>query len=256
MVKKIKYCEICGVSNETKFASFDTKTNMILCQKHRCQFKNHNKFFDTSKITCNDLNEITIKDGVGYIHLYNKYGIEIYKSMIDVEDIPKCKNKRWRISKKKNKIYVVSGSKSNKMIYLSRFILDYYGELEVDHIDGESLNNQKNNLRIISRQNNILNLPPKIDSTTSIRGVSIDKRDDTYCVDFSYKNYRLYFKHFKNIESATYLRYLCEISFLKEFRHESNDDIIQSYISKLTKQQKEDIELYFNNKIKEINIED
>ena len=134
---------------------------MVLCQKHRCQFKNYNKFFDISKITCNDLNEITIENGIGYIHLYNKYGIEIYKSSIDVEDIPRCKNRRWRTSKKKNKIYVVSGSKSNEMIYLSRFVLNYYGELEVDHIDGESLNNQKHNLRIVSRQNNILNLPPK-----------------------------------------------------------------------------------------------
>lgn len=256
MAKKIKYCEVCGVSNETKIVSFDTKTNMMLCQKHRCQFKNYNKFFDISKITCNDLNEITIENGIGYIHLYNKYGIEIYKASIDVEDITRCKNRRWRTSKKKNKIYVVSGSKSNEMIYLSRFVLNYYGELEVDHIDGESLNNQKHNLRIVSRQNNILNLPPKIDSTTSIRGVSLDKRDNTYCVDFSYKKNRIYFKHFNDIESATYLRYLCEVFFLKEFRHKSNDGIIQSYISKLTIKQKIGIESYFNYKIKERSIED
>ena len=95
-MKTLKFCEVCGVSSETKIVSFDTKTQKILCQKHRCQFKNHNIFFDNSQITQADLNEIStnIENNIAYIHLYNKYGIELYKTKIDLEDVDKVKNKK------------------------------------------------------------------------------------------------------------------------------------------------------------------
>ena len=250
MEKKTKYCEICGVSNKTKIVSFDSKSKMTLCQKHRCQFKNHNKFFDTSQITCKDLNEIIVKDNDAYIQLYNQYGIKIQETKIDLEDIKICKNKRWRTSKKSNKIYVISGSKSNQ-VYLARFLLNYYGDLEVDHIDGDSLNNKKSNLRIVSRKENLMNLSPCCNSQFGIRGVRYYDKIDKYTIDYTHNKNRFYFKSFKKAEQAVYLRYLCETFFNKKFRYSSNDNLIFKYIDKLSNEDKKEIEKYFKKKVGE-----
>ena len=65
----------------------------------------------------------------------------------------------WRLSQKKNKYYVCTGhgKNSNKILYMSNIIMNFIPDKiqEVDHIDGDSLNNKLNNLRIVNRINNI-----------------------------------------------------------------------------------------------------
>jgi len=70
-----------------------------------------------------------------------------------------------------------------------------------------------------------------------------------YKVDFYFNKKRFYFKDFKKLECAVYLRYLCEKYFLKEFRNTSNDDLILDYISRLNEKDKKEIENYFFHKI-------
>lgn len=78
---------------------------------------------------------------------------------IDKESIDLVKQYSWRISQKKNKYYVLSGQASkHTLLYLHNLLMNKYDHndgMEVDHIDGNSLNNRKNNLRIISRLKNI-----------------------------------------------------------------------------------------------------
>ena len=146
---------------------------------------------------------------------YNNYAVinVIYKNkvisaQIDIEDYQKTKEKIWRVSKKKNKYYLISGSKAkNNVIYLHRFILNEEPQkgYEIDHIDGNSLNNRKNNLRIITRQENIQNTKERIDSQLGIRGVSPDGRGK-YIVDFSFNKNRVYSKPWSTIEEAVWCR--------------------------------------------------
>lgn len=44
-----------------------------------------------------------------------------------------------------------------KTVYLHRHIMKYDGELQIDHIDGNGLNNTKKNLRIVTRSENAKN---------------------------------------------------------------------------------------------------
>lgn len=183
-----------------------------------------------------------------------KYKDEYKEVKFDKSDYLKISQYHWRISHKKNKFYVCTGQAKNggKIIYLHNIVMDYTPDKlnEIDHINGDSLNNKKENLRLISRIHNIQNVSVRCDNNiTHIRGVSIDNRFNKYNVDFSFNKTRMYFKGFKRLEEAVYLRFLCELYFLKEFRNTSNDNIILNHISKLTDDEKFLIEQYFKKKI-------
>lgn len=68
-------------------------------------------------------------------------------------------------------IYFRGSSKSRPML-LHRFILNAPSNLFVDHIDHNSLNNTRDNLRLVTNAQNIQNLlHARSDSETKIRGV-------------------------------------------------------------------------------------
>lgn len=122
----------------------------------------------------------------------------------------------WRISQKKNKYYVVSGSyKKGTMIYIHQLILGRPADgFEIDHIDGNSLNNRASNLRYVTHQENVDNIKStRIDNDIGIRGVSFSRRDKKYRVDFNYHGDRIYFKQWDTVEEAVYCRKCIEEVF-------------------------------------------
>lgn len=139
-----------------------------------------------------------------------------YAVYIDKDDYYKVSQRHWRASHKKRKIYVVSGSKAKgNTVYLHNYLMnyDYLPGYEVDHIDGNSLNNRKSNLRIVPRQANIDNTRVRCDNKIGIRGVSFSSKEKRYIVDFVYHKVRFYFHHWKDINSAVYCRKYAEEHF-------------------------------------------
>ncbi len=143
------------------------------------------------------------------------YG-EVISFVINTEDYEMVKERIWRVSKKKNKYYIISGSKKKgTMIYLHQMILGEKKDgLEIDHIDGNSLNNRRENLRFVTHLQNVDNMrATRIDNTIGIRGISFDKRGKKYVVDFNYHGERYYFKTWGTIEEAVYCRLIAEEQF-------------------------------------------
>ena len=140
-----------------------------------------------------------------YTILRIKYKDEYVDCYIDTEDLAFVQEKHWRASHKKNKIYIVTGKagkQDNPLTYLHNYIMHYtpVPQKEVDHIDGNSCNNRKANLRIVSRQENIDNTKVRIDNKIGIRGVSQISKTKRYKCDFSYHKKRFYFKDWETIE--------------------------------------------------------
>lgn len=80
----------------------------------------------------------------------------------------------WRLSQKKQKYYVCTCQCKNgdKILYMSNIIMNFMPDKmqEIDHINGDSLNNRLYNLRIITRIDNIHNAQVRSDNnTTGIR---------------------------------------------------------------------------------------
>lgn len=77
--------------------------------------------------------------------------------MIDDEDEERCRKYRWGSDSRKTNIYGRANINGTKM-YLHRFLLNAgkgsQGGLVVAHLDGNSLNNQKHNLQLQTREEN------------------------------------------------------------------------------------------------------
>lgn len=175
-------------------------------------------------VFCSNIgNHSKIKTETNSWVVYDDYAVcnVMYKNdvvgfYIDACDYVNASKYTWRISKKRQKYYVISGSaKKGTMQYLHRFIYgDADRDLEIDHIDGNSLNNRRNNLRAVDRQTNIDNQrATRIDNQIGIRGVSFDKKAKVFHVDFSYHGTRYYMHSWKTIEEAVWCRKCLEEYF-------------------------------------------
>lgn len=196
---------------------------------------------------------MNIKEPNKYTELEDCYLLEVqykdiwYKSYIDKEDYEKIKTRHWRASHKKRKVYLVSGSKAkNNVVYIHNFLLDYvyHPGFEVDHTDGNSLNNRKNNLRIISRQANIDNTKVRCDNQIGIRGITQNKKSKLFVCDFYYHKKRFYFKNWKTIEEAIYCRKYAEEYFGIEIL--SKNPLTKQYLT-LSNFEAQEIKEYVHN---------
>ena len=254
MNKVIKKCEVCGITSEIKKIKYYSKAEKYLCSKHSNQFRTYGRFLDNNSQSRKDTNKYEVCGDFTKVFTYDKRGNIQETFLIDTEDLDKVLEHKWRTCYKKNKPYIVTGNNRQYPItYLARYLLDYTEELEIDHIDGNVLNNKKSNLRIADRKIQCGNLAPKRTNKLGVRGVSFDKRSGNYVVDFSYDKKRMYLKQFKDVNEAVYARYMLEL-IINPYRYFSNDENIESYIKCLSDKQKYDVEYYVSEKVLERNM--
>lgn len=106
-------------------------------------------------------------------------------SLVDDEDFEKFNIFNWNAHKKGNSYYAKRGVRiklKHKTLLLHREILDAPDGFDVDHIDGNGLNNQKSNLRICTRKQNLWNSSPHKDNANGAKGVSWHKQDKKWRV--------------------------------------------------------------------------
>lgn len=139
-------CEICG-DNKVYTKTKDNKYGMILCKKHYQHMYRYGKIKERG---IRDKNEIIIKKDYAEVKLYNINSIEVGICKIDVEDIDKIKNIKWR---KTDVEYVSSGkTQSHDAVFIHRLITNCPPSLEVNHINFDTLDNRKINLEIVTRE--------------------------------------------------------------------------------------------------------
>jgi hypothetical protein len=70
--------------------------------------------------------------------------------------------------------------RNSKNKYLHRLIMDAPDDMCVDHINGNPLDNRKENLRICTHQQNMMNQGKQKNNSTGFKGICFNKRDNKY----------------------------------------------------------------------------
>ena len=101
-----------------------------------------------------------------------------FESLVDDSDFDQVSQWKWCYSGYENGYAVrkprIDGR--SKTIYLHRFIVNAPIGMEVDHINGDRLDNRRSNLRVCTRQQNNKNVRKHCDNTSGFKGVFWEKR--------------------------------------------------------------------------------
>lgn len=195
-IKKIK-CVICGSE----------------IYRHLSQIKNKNYCSIKCRIagSCKH-NELNIIGDVCYINTI--YKRKEYKIIIDKKDYELCKNYYWTLRANKHDLYAQSITHINgrtNRTHLHRLIMSTPSGLVTDHINGDTLDNRRENLRVVTQSENCLNRHRKHKSILGITGVYKDKK--SYTARFKGE----YLGSFKTVQEAKETRKNAEIKHQNRF---------------------------------------
>ena len=95
----------------------------------------------------------------------------LYKTTVDPDLLYKLSKFRWCIS---NGGYAARRN-GNKTMQMHRYIIQAPSEMEVDHINGNKLDNRRCNLRLVTRTQNNANRGIASNNTSGYKGVSWNK---------------------------------------------------------------------------------
>jgi hypothetical protein len=142
------------------------------------------------------------------------------KFIIDRDDYVKIKEYNWTETGKG----YLTASQKGKIIYLHRYIMDVIDGKEVDHINHNTYDNRKSNLRICNRNENARNL--KIYSTNKSGVTGVFLRNGKWIAEIKLNQKKIYLGRFSNFKDAVKARYEAELKYFGEFRNSNNDDYI------------------------------
>lgn len=159
-------------------------------------------------------NEYEIRGEITAIIITNRKG-ETFETLIDTEDLERVENTdlkwclRWDEGVRQYYCHsskylgIVDGKPHYKTVILHNFLMDAKPKQHVDHKNHNTLDNRKDNLAVVDASLNAFNRTgANRNSTTGIRNVSYDKKNDKYLVQLQINGKNTVFGRFDNIEDA------------------------------------------------------
>jgi hypothetical protein len=147
------------------------------------------------------------KDGQSVIELFDKN--KTIETIVDEDIYYELTKYTWRLSNN----YVVNDTCGR----LHRHILNYTGGDLVDHINNNPLDNRKNNLRIVTHQQNNMNKSSKKNSSSKYIGVRFHKKSNKWEANIYFNNKLKYLGIFKTEIEAAKARDLATKEYFGEY---------------------------------------
>lgn len=115
------------------------------------------------------------RDGVGVVPLSQGY-----EALVDIEDLPALAAYNWSVTRslKKGGAYAQrltprDSSGKQRALKMHRVLMSPGPGLVVDHINGNGLDNRRENLRVCAQRDNMKNQAPHRTNKLGIKGVSV-----------------------------------------------------------------------------------
>ncbi len=130
-----------------------------------------------------------------------------YEALVDDEDLTWLSYWRWyaHVKRRKTEVAYAVRKENGETVSMAVTIAQKYGfweaGKEVDHVDGNRLNNQKTNLRSSTGQQNQANQLPRA-GTSQYKGVSWDASRQMWRADIRHNYKRLPLGRFSSEEDA------------------------------------------------------
>lgn len=121
-------------------------------------------------------------------------------ALVDDEDYEELNKHQWSAGIHRGVMYARRGVEP--LVYMHRQIMATPEGMYTDHIDGNTLNNQKTNLRVCTNAQNLWNRGKTKNNTTGYRGVSFHKPTGKYRARLTFWGREIYLGLFKNIKVA------------------------------------------------------
>lgn len=215
-------CSVCGRQLFRKIKSH----GKVYCNKHYNQIKKYGTPQDTNPRTTYDKNEIIVDGKVARVKLYDVHCNHIATAIIDAEDVNKIRYTKWKLSASGYAANTPKFSGSNKHMHREILGTDQF----VDHINHNTLDNRKSNLRIVTKAQNMMN--------SNFKGVSPNGCKWYAHIKINQKMLNL--GNYIDEEEALYARWYAEQILFRDFAYpkpepeilESRKSQIQEYVNR------------------------
>lgn len=217
------YCEACGnyvLRNRHSFMSGTVKS----CGCHNYERSPLNRKRSNSY-------DLTGEYGIGY----TKKGEPFY---FDLEDYNKIKDYSWYISHGKKGdsrprvMAHIPGAKTSRNIRLHRLVLDVFDEkykkYDVDHINHDTCDNRKENLRLVTRTQNNMNMSTRKHSTP-YKGIQYNEKKKRWTASIKLNGKNIYLITTDNLEEAIRVRKEAEEKYFGEYAY--NQKVVDAALS-------------------------
>jgi hypothetical protein len=120
---------------------------------------------------------------------------------VDDDDYETLNQWKWHASSHGHKWYALRGARSNR-VRMHRFIVNAENGMDVDHINGNTLDNRKSNLRICTHAENTRNRRGRSTNRSGYKGVYWCEEKQNWTVEVILNGKRAFRKQFKNLLDA------------------------------------------------------
>lgn len=200
----MKLCTVEGCTNKHRAKR--------LCNKHYRQLRRTGQILNH---THKDPNEIVEYDDYAEIILYDKDNKEIARTLIDLDDIEKCKQYKWYLHGE-----YACNSKTKTMLH--RFLLDVPEDMIIDHINRDKLDNRKENLRVCTYKDNNRNMSRRKNVQSVNRGVYKSSKNG-WVARIKVNEKDIYLGTYNSLQDAIAARQQAEIDYFGDFAPHLND---------------------------------
>ena len=205
---KDRVCDICGSKHHVIYHE-----GKYYCLRHYSQIKN---LGGLKEKTVFDRNDYIIDGDIAYIILRNDKHEETGKAIVDTEDLERVIQYKWRLG-------TWNYAENKEVGLMQRFILNEYNPQNIpDHINRNTLDNRKENLRIADKSLNAVNTGIRTSNTSGVTGVSWNKNANSWRAYISYQGKRIELGHRKDFKNAVLLRLNAENKYYAGMQPQKN----------------------------------